>query len=317
LLIKQLYSKNEKYKGHITRSHPAQFSCIAGKYWFKGLFIPNNFLDGGVTGVSILMSELTGVELSVWLPILSVPFVIVGWFTVSKRILVKSIVGIFALSLVIHFENFAPITDDKLLISIFGGLFLGAGIGLAIKNGSVLDGAEILGIFINEKTGISIGVVILWFNVILFIFTGLLFSLEIAMYSILAYLVAAKTIDLIIEGFEDYAGLMIVSNESEAIQKAMAEKGGQGMMVYGGASGVGRYGKKEGMEVIHTIVNRIDVKKVYRIIDEIDDEAFIIEFDVNNVKGGVLRKYFSKEKLADQASKIVELKPQKKSGKAN
>ena len=88
-------------------------------------------------------------------------------------------------------------------------------------------------------------------------------------------------------------------------------------MVYGGASGVGRYGRKEGMEVIHTIVNRIDVKKVYRIIDEIDDEAFIIEFDVNNVKGGVLRKYFSKEKLADQASKIVELKPQKKSGKAN
>lgn len=283
----------------------------------KAFLLPNNFLDGGVTGVSILMSELTGVELSVWLPILSVPFVIVGWFTVSKRILVKSIVGIFALSLVIHFENFAPITDDKLLVSIFGGLFLGAGIGLAIKNGAVLDGAEILGIFINEKTGISIGVVILWFNVILFIFTGLLFSLEIAMYSILAFLVTAKTIDLIIEGFEDYAGLMIVSNESEAIQKAMAEKGGQGMMVYGGASGVGRYGKKEGMEVIHTIVNRIDVKKVYRIIDEIDDEAFIIEFDVNNVKGGVLRKYFSKEKLADQASKIVELKPQKKSGKAN
>lgn len=283
----------------------------------KAFLLPNNFLDGGVTGVSILMSELTGVELSVWLPILSVPFVIVGWFTVSKRILVKSIAGIVALSLVIHFENFAPITDDKLLVSIFGGLFLGAGIGLAIKNGAVLDGAEILGIFINEKTGISIGVVILWFNVILFIFTGLLFSLEIAMYSILAFLVTAKTIDLIIEGFEDYAGLMIVSNESEAIQKAMAEKGGQGMMVYGGASGVGRYGKKEGMEVIHTIVNRIDVKKVYRIIDEIDDEAFIIEFDVNNVKGGVLRKYFSKEKLADQASIIVELKPQKKSGKAN
>lgn len=282
----------------------------------KAFLLPNNFLDGGVTGVSILMTELTGIELSVWLPILSVPFVVLGWFTVSRRILWKSILAIIALSLVIHFENFSPITEDKLLISIFGGLFLGAGIGLAIKNGAVLDGAEILGIFINEKTGISIGVVILWFNVILFVLTGVLFSLEIAMYSILAFLVTAKTIDLILEGFEDCAGLMIVSSKSEDLQEALDKKGGQGLTVYGGVSGIGRFGKKEDLQVIHTIINRIDLKKVYRIIEEIDADAFIIEFDVNNVKGGVLRKYFSKDKLAQQASKIVELKPTNKSGDA-
>ncbi|MGB1102299.1 MAG: YitT family protein [Crocinitomicaceae bacterium] len=223
---------------------------------------------------------------------------ILGWFTVSRRILWKSILAIIALSLVIDFENFSPITEDKLLISIFGGLFLGAGIGLAIKNGAVLDGAEILGIFINEKTGISIGVVILWFNVILLVLTGVLFSLEIAMYSILAFLVTAKTIDLILEGLEDYAGLMIVSSKSEDLQEALDKKGGQGLTVYGGVSGIGRFGKKEDLQVIHTIINRIDLKKVYRIIEEIDADAFLIEFDVNNVKGGVLRKYFSKDKLA-------------------
>ena len=142
------------------------------------------------------------------LPIISLPFFIVGWFVISRRIVIRSLISVLILSLIIHFENFEPITDDKLLISIFGGLFLGAGIGLAIKNGSVLDGSEILGIFINERTGLSIGLIIFWFNVILFLLAGFLFSLEIAMYSVLTFIITAKTIDLLLEGFEDYVGLM-------------------------------------------------------------------------------------------------------------
>ncbi len=261
----------------------------------KAFLLPNGFLDGGVTGVAILLSKLISWEISITLPLLSIPFFILGWFTVSKRILIKSIVSILVLALIIYFENFEPITDDKLLISIFGGLFLGAGIGLAIKNGSVLDGSEILGLFVNDKTGISIGVIILWFNIILFVLTGILFSLEIAMYSVLTYLVTAKTIDLILEGFEDYVGLMIITTKTKEMQQTLIDEVGHGMTVYKGVKGYGSRGKKDDIEIIHIIVNRIDSKKTYRVIDHVDQEAFITEFDVNNVKGGALKKYLTRK----------------------
>jgi uncharacterized membrane-anchored protein YitT (DUF2179 family) len=205
-------------------------------------------------------------------------------------------VSILALALFIHFENFETITDDKLLISIFGGLFLGAGIGIAIRNGSVLDGSEILGVYINDRFGISIGQVILIFNVLLFSITAYLISTEIALYSILTYIVTAKVTDLTIEGFEDFIGVTIISKDYLKIKKAIMEELGAGLTTYKGTKGYGSTGKQEDFDIIHTIINRIDLKKMHRLIDEIDDKAFIIEFDVNNVKGGVLRHYLDKKK---------------------
>ena len=151
----------------------------------KAFLLPNGFLDGGVTGMALLVRTQVDINLSFLLIIFSIPFLILGYYTVSKRIVVKSIISILGLALFIHFENFEIITDDKLLISIFGGLFLGAGIGIAIRNGSVLDGSEILGVFINDRFGISIGKVILLFNVVLFSITAFIISTEVAMYSIL------------------------------------------------------------------------------------------------------------------------------------
>ena len=262
----------------------------------KAFLLPNGFLDGGVTGISILLNKITGFEISIILPVISIPFFVIGWFTVSKRIVIRSLISVLILSLVIHFENFQPITDDKLLISIFGGLFLGAGIGIAIKNGSVLDGSEILGIFVNERTGISIGLIIFWFNVVLFLLAGFLFSLEVAMYSVLTYIITAKTIDLILEGFEDYVGLMIVTSKSGEMQKALLKDIGQGMTIYQGTKGYGSQGEKQNLEIIHTVVNRIDTKKVYRVLKKVDKDALVIEFDVNKVSGGVLRKYLTRRK---------------------
>ena len=262
----------------------------------KAFLLPNGFLDGGVTGISILLNKITGFEISIILPVISIPFFVIGWFTVSKRIVIRSLISVLILSLVIHFENFQPITDDKLLISIFGGLFLGAGIGIAIKNGSVLDGSEILGIFVNERTGISIGLIIFWFNVVLFLLAGFLFSLEVAMYSVLTYIITAKTIDLILEGFEDYVGLMIVTSKSGEMQKTLLKDIGQGMTIYQGTKGYGSQGEKQNLEIIHTVVNRIDTKKVYRVLKKVDKDAFVIEFDVNKVSGGVLRKYLTRRK---------------------
>lgn len=259
----------------------------------KAFLLPNGFLDGGVTGIAILISESTSIELSYILPIATVPFFVLGWFTVSRRILVKSIVSVIVLAVIIHFENFQSITDDKLIISIFGGIFLGAGIGLAIKNGAVLDGAEIFGIFVNERFGISIGTVILLFNIVLFGITALLFTVEVALYSILTYIVTGKVIDFMLQGFEDYVGLMIVTTKHEELQESLVSEIGLGLTVYHGAKGLGVDKTKEDTEIIHAVFNRIDSRRVYNMIDEIDENAFIIEFDVNNVKGGVLKTYLT------------------------
>lgn len=259
----------------------------------KAFLLPNGFLDGGVTGIAILLSEVFNMELSVILPLASIPFFILGAITVTRRILVRSIISILVLALVIHFENFQPITEDKLIIAVFGGLFLGIGIGLAIRNGSVLDGSEILGIYIHEHFGISIGSIILAFNVVLFGITALVLSPEIAMYSTLTYVVTGKAIDFTLQGFENYVGLMIISSQSEDIQGRILQEVGQGMTIYKGVRGFGKKGVSENNDIVHVVVNRIDTKRIYRVIDRVDKDAFVIEFDVNHVKGGVIRKYLS------------------------
>lgn len=259
----------------------------------KAFLLPNGFLDGGVTGIAILASLLFEVNISFVLLLISIPFLVLAWNTLTKQIVIKSFIAISVLATVIHFENFTAITEDKLLIAIFGGLFLGAGIGLAIKNGAVLDGSEILGIFINNRFGISIGRVILLFNTILFSITAVLISIEVSMYSILTFLVTAKVIDFMIEGFEDFVGLMIVSEQSNEIEKQLIDQVGVGITNYKGGQGYGTRGTQDQKTIIHTVVNRIDMRRTYKLINGIDDQAFIIEFDVNNVTGGILKKYLS------------------------
>jgi uncharacterized membrane-anchored protein YitT (DUF2179 family) len=272
------------------------FAILLASIGLKAFLLPNGFLDGGVTGIAILLSRFINVEISIILPLITVPFFILGWFTVSKRILLKSVIALLLLALVIHYENFSPITEDKLLIAIFGGIFLGAGIGLAIKNGAVLDGSEILGLYLNDRIGISIGTIILVFNIILFAITAVLISAEVALYSILTFIVTGKVIDFVFQGFEDYLGLWIISKKSKTIKNALLSDLGTGVTVFKGADGYGSTGKQEDMEVIQIILNRIDSKKAHRVIDSIDGDAFIVEFDVNHIKGGVLRKYLIKSK---------------------
>lgn len=262
----------------------------------KAFLLPNGFLDGGVTGIALLIRTQVDINLSYLLIIFSIPFLILGYFTVSKRIVIKSIISILGVALFIHFENFQTITEDKLLISIFGGLLVGSGIGLAIRNGSVLDGSEILGIYLNDKFGISIGKIVMFFNIILFGITAFVSTIEVALYSILTYIVAAKVTDTVVEGFEDFIGITIVSKKNDLIKIAIIEQLGTGLTIYKGRSGFGSQGIAKDFDIIHTIINRIDIKKMYRIINDIDTEAFIVEFDVNSVKGGVLRHYLNKKK---------------------
>jgi uncharacterized membrane-anchored protein YitT (DUF2179 family) len=261
----------------------------------KAFLLPNGFLDGGVTGIAILISQLFDVNISVILLVVSIPFVLIAWKTLTKRIAIKSFISILSLAIFIHYENFTAITDDKLLIAIFGGIFLGAGIGITIRNGAVLDGSEILGIFINKRFGISIGKVILLFNIILFSITAILISIEVSMYSILTFLITAKVIDLTIQGFEDYVGLIIVSQKNLDIERGLIDIVGVGLTLYKGSKGNGKFAHKDERDIIHTVINRIDIRRTYNLIEEIDENAFIIEFEVNNIKGGILKKYITKD----------------------
>jgi len=268
-------------------------AIILSSIGLKAFLLPNGFLDGGVTGIAILISELFDINISILLPIISIPFFVIGYFTITRRILVKSAISIVILSLFVYFENFASVTDDKLIIATFGGIFLGTGIGLAIRNGAVLDGSELLGLYFNNKYGFSIGSIILCFNTILFGITAILLTPEIAMYSILTYLVTGKAIDFTIQGFENYMGLMIISHKSEELQSIFLERMGQGITVYQGVKGYGKTGLSETKEIIHVVANRIDIKRISRMIEEVDSSAFIIEFDVNDVKGGKVKRYLT------------------------
>jgi uncharacterized membrane-anchored protein YitT (DUF2179 family) len=257
----------------------------------KAFLLPNGFLDGGVTGIAILLSKKFDFSISILLLLVSIPFLILGLYKLSNRIIIKSILSITALAILIGLETFPIITQDKLLIAIFGGMFLGAGIGITIRNGAVLDGSEILGIYVFDRFGITIGKTILGFNIVLFIITALVLSVEVALYSILTYIVTAKFIDFFIEGFEDFIGITIVSQLSQDIEQEILKDLGAGITVYKAEAGYGSTGENKDRRVIQTVINRIHLRKIYRLIDTIDPNAFVVEFDVNNVKGGVLRRY--------------------------
>jgi len=273
----------------------------------KAFLLPNAFLDGGVTGTAILInSQFDSINISTLLVLINIPFLILAYFTLSRRILIKSVFSIIGLALVIHFVEFDTVTSDKLLISIFGGLFVGAGIGLTVKNGAVLDGSEILGVFLNDRFGFSIGQIILYFNIVLFSITAIVLSVEIAMYSILTYIVTAKVIDLFIEGFEDFIGVMIVSKHHKEIKSAIINELGAGMTIYKGEKGYGSNGEMQEFDIIHSVINRIDIRKMHRVIDKVDSNAFLIEFDVNQIKGGVLRRYLAKNKGKQLPKEILD-----------
>lgn len=303
--------KKTKKSNYFSEYFQISIGIILTSLGLKAFLLPNGFLDGGVTGIALLVRTQVDINMSYLLVLFSIPFLILGYFTVSKRIVLKSIISILGLAIFIHFENFQTITNDKLLISIFGGLLVGSGIGIAIRNGSVLDGSEILGIYLNDKFSISIGKIVLFFNIILFSITAFVVSVEVALYSILTYIIAAKVTDTVIEGFEDFIGITIVSKKYDLIKIAILEELGTGLTVYKGASGFGSKGKAEDFDIIHSIINRIDIKKMYRIIHEIDPNAFIVEFDVNSIKGGVLRHYINKKKnkkLRKLKAKVTETK---------
>lgn len=264
---------------------------LSAGFGLKGFLLPNNFIDGGVTGISLLTSFITGISLSILIIVINIPFLYMGYRQIGKNFAIKSTVGIVLLALAILFIEYPVITSDKLLVAVFGGFFLGLGIGFSIRGGSVLDGTEVLAIYLNKKTGLTIGDIILLFNILIFSIAAYLLSVETALYSILTYLSASKTIDFVVEGIEEYTSITVVSTHSNEIRLMIIEKMKKGVTIYSGKRGFGRKGENLNQtDIIFTVVTRLEIGKIQTEIKKIDPNAFIVMSNIKDTHGGMIKK---------------------------
>ncbi len=264
---------------------------LSAGFGLKGFLLPNKFLDGGVMGISLLINIITNISLAYLVFFINLPFVVIAYTQVSKKFAAKTLVAIFLLAVVLRFLEFPIITSDKLLISVFGGFFLGAGIGLSIRGGSVIDGTEVLAIFSSRKTTLTVGDFILIFNIVIFSVAAYVINIETALYAILTYLVASKTVDFVVHGIEEYTSVMIVSEKSEEIKEAITKKMGRGVTILKGKGGFGKKGHQtREYDVIYTVITRLELQKMKTEIAKLDEEAFVVENSVNDIKGGMIKK---------------------------
>lgn len=264
---------------------------LSAGFGLKGFLLPNEFIDGGVVGISLLISEVSGVSLSLLLLLINTPFILLGVRTVGVDFAIKTALGIVALAIAVEVVPYPQITQDKLLVAVFGGFFLGAGIGLAMRGGGVIDGTEVLALNLSKRLGLSVGDLILIFNVIIFSVAAWLLSVETALYSILTYLAASKTVDFIIEGIEEYTGVTIISPKSEEIRQAILHEIGRGVTIYKGERGFVEPGQKgHPIDIVFTVVTRLELSNLKAEIEKIDPNAFLFLHSINDTKGGMIKK---------------------------
>lgn len=259
-------------------------------FGLKGFLLPNQFIDGGATGISLLLEHVTSMELGLLLVLVNIPFLILASKTIGNKFALKSIAAITLLAFVVHFVEYPTITEDKLLIAVFGGFFLGLGIGLSMRGGSVIDGTEVLAIYLGRKLSLTIGDVLLLINIIIFSIGAYVLSIEIALYAILTYLSAAKTVDFVVDGVEEYVGVTIISNKHEELRIMLTEKLRRACTIYAGKGGYGNHGDSYDKDIIYTIVTRLELARLQTEIDKIDRNAFIVMGIVKDLKGGMIKR---------------------------
>lgn len=265
------------------------FSAAMG---LKGFLLSSRFIDGGVTGVSMLLSEVLGYPLAVLILIINLPFIAVGYRQIGRRFAFKSILAIFGLSLCLALVKFPDVTPDKLLTAVFGGFFIGAGIGLAIRGGAVLDGTEIAALLVSRKSHLlKVGDVILILNIFIFLAAAFFLGVESALYSILTYFAASKTIDFLIHGIEEYTAITIISMKNEEIKNAITGRLHRGVTVYRGSGGMGSTGENDiERDILYCVVTRLEIGNIKTVVKEIDPSAFVTTHTLSEVDGGLIKK---------------------------
>ena len=253
----------------------------------KGFLLSSRFIDGGVTGVSMLLADVLGLPLSALIPIINLPFIALGYRQIGRKFAVKSALAIAGLSLCLAFVKYPDVTPDLLLTAVFGGFFIGAGIGLAIRGGAVLDGTEIAALLVSRSSHLlRVGDVILILNIFIFSAAAFFLGVEIALYSILTYFAASRTIDFLLHGIEQYTAVVIVSDKSEVIRQTIIRELNRGVTVYKGRRGW----TDARQDILYCVVTRLEIGRVKGVVKEIDGAAFVVTHPLAEVEGGVIKK---------------------------
>ncbi|WP_116124646.1 YitT family protein [Lewinella sp. IMCC34183] len=259
-------------------------------FGLEGFLLPNHFIDGGVTGVCLLVSQTTGVPLPILLVVINIPFLYLADQVIGRTFAVKTAAAIALLALSIYFVHFPQLTDDTLLVSVFGGFFLGTGIGLSMRGGSVLDGTEVLAIYLSRRIGAKVSDWVILINVVIFGSAALLLSVEQALYSVLTYFVASKALDFIIDGVEEYTGVFVMSPQNHAIRDALITEVGCGVTQLRGQGGYGAPTDRPESQVLYVVITRLEIHRAMKVIREIDDRAFVTMNSINDVHGGMVKR---------------------------
>ena len=264
--------------------------CIA--FALKSLLMPNKFFDGGVTGIALLLYKKYHINIALIFIALNIPFLLLGGKLINKSFAIKSIIGVIILGLCLQFIPFPEVSHDKLIVSVFGGFFIGLGVGFGMKSGIALDGIEVLAVYTGKKVGFSMSEIILGINILIFLIAGIFFGLEAAFYSMLTYFVASKTIDYVVEGFEEFTGVTIISSKSEEVKHFLVMQMGKGITVYKGERGFMKDSFEVSTEtdIVYTVVTRLEVRKLKSAIHQIDEKAFIFSSSIKETAGGILKK---------------------------
>ncbi|MAY82783.1 MAG: hypothetical protein CMP59_01480 [Flavobacteriales bacterium] len=277
-------------KGNVKDFTLILFGIFSAAFGFKGFLLTNHFIDGGATGIALLTSAVSGYPLYLLIILVNLPFIIMGYKIMGKRFTVKTVLAIIGLAIILALVEFPNVTNDNLLVAVFGGFFLGAGIGFSIRGGAVIDGTEILAIYMSRKFGTTIGDIIIIINVIIFLSAAYLLGIDIALYSMITYLAASRTLDFIVEGLDEYIGVTIVSNHSEDIRKMIITKLGRGVTIYKGKRGMTNQGEDQEVDIVYTVITRLEINKLNLEVEKIEPSAFIVMHTIKDTKGGMIKK---------------------------
>lgn len=258
----------------------------------KLFLVPNHFFDGGITGISLLIHEFYGFNLGLVILVLNLPLIVVSIYSIGKRFAFRTLLSVILLGIALLLIPDEAITHDKLLISIFGGVFLGIGIGLIMRTGAALDGIEVLAVYTLKRTSFTITEIILGINIIIFVIAGFQFGIETALYSILTYFAATRCIDYVVEGLQAYTGVTIVSGKSEAIKYQLVNKLGRGITVYKGERGFlpGKFEVSAECDIIFTVITRLELRKLKNLVYDVDPKAFVFANTIKEASGGIIKR---------------------------
>ncbi|CAN5835004.1 hypothetical protein BH11BAC4_BH11BAC4_19900 [soil metagenome] len=299
--LEALRSKLQSHISHSAKPGPMEIlqdgllmisGVVIAGFALKCFLVPNHFFDGGITGISLLVHELYHLNLSMLILLFNIPLIVISYFTIGQRFALRTFISVILLGLCLFVLPEFALTQDKLLISLFGGVFLGIGIGVIMRTGAALDGIEVLAVYTLKRTSFTITEIILGINIIIFSIAAFKFGIETALYSILTYFAATRTIDYVVEGIQAYTGVTIISGKSEVIKYQIVNKLGRGISIYKGERGFlpGKFEISTECDIIFTVITRLELRKLKNLIYEVDPHAFVFANTIKEASGGIIKR---------------------------